>query len=142
VYDLPELDYTDLLDKPFKLGARGPDKYDCWGLCLEIGKRVGIDYPLFFTPTETEEQDQAIKVVSESLFEEIDKPEPYCIATFRIHPPFVDHCGIVLFDTFYFLHTITNHRVVRQRLDVYNKRLYGFYKLKISGISTKDIECN
>ena len=50
VLELLNVDYTDLLGKPFRLGARGPEYYDCWGLCLELGKRAGIEYPADFTP--------------------------------------------------------------------------------------------
>jgi len=128
---LHEIDYNDLLDKPFELGARGPDRYDCWGLCLEIGKRVSIKYPKVLTPVDTEGQDQIIKTVSNSVFERIDKPEPYCVVTFSIVKPFVDHCGVVLPDLLYFLHIMRNHSVARQRLDVYKKRIEGFYRLMI-----------
>ena len=36
---------SDLLNKPYELGARGPDSYDCWGLVMTVYKRMGIDLP-------------------------------------------------------------------------------------------------
>ena len=130
VLELPDDVYIDLLDKPFELGARGPDKFDCWGLCSEVGKRVGINYPSVLTPVEKEDQDAIIKGTAEDVCERIEKPEPYCIVTFKITPPFVDHCGIVLPDLAHFLHIMRNHSVARQRLDIYRKRIYSFYRLK------------
>ena len=34
----PHLD--DLIGKPFKLGGRGPDAFDCWGLVREVMQRM------------------------------------------------------------------------------------------------------
>lgn len=34
--------YDDLIGKPYKPRATGPDAYDCWGLCVEVLKRLGI----------------------------------------------------------------------------------------------------
>jgi len=38
-------DIQDLIGKPYAHGARGPEEYDCWGLCVEIYKRGGIVLP-------------------------------------------------------------------------------------------------
>ena len=42
------VDITDLVGKPFLHCGRGPDAYDCFGLVLEVLRRVGIawDWPL------------------------------------------------------------------------------------------------
>lgn len=132
VLDLPDFDIKDLLGIPFELGARGPDKYDCWGLCLEAGKRAGINFPFYFTPQKTPKQDEAIQKGIDLDFEKIEKPEPFCIVTFKITPPFVDHCGLVLPGCTHFLHTMKNHAVAKQRLDhkVLAKRIDGFYRLR------------
>jgi cell wall-associated NlpC family hydrolase len=31
---------NDLIGKPFVMGARGPDAYDCWGLVREVMQRM------------------------------------------------------------------------------------------------------
>ena len=137
-YKLGELElykdpqYLDLLGKPFLLGGRGPNHYDCWGICLEIGRRVKIQYPTDFTPTDTINQDIIIQSVKDQNFIKIDKPEPFCIVTFKITPPFIDHCGIIMSDCRHFLHTMSNHSVTLQRLDhkILLPRLDGFYRLK------------
>jgi cell wall-associated NlpC family hydrolase len=39
----------DLIGKPYLLGARGPDAYDCWGLCIEVYRRGGRPLPEFIS---------------------------------------------------------------------------------------------
>ena len=65
-------------------------------------------------------------------FQEIEKPEPWSIITFKILPPFVDHCGIVLPDCKHFIHTMKGHNVVSQRIDhkILAKRIHGIYRLR------------
>ena len=125
------VEYQNLVGKPYRLGARGPEYFDCWGICLELGKRVGINYPAEFTPVETIDQDKAISDGLDKDFIKIDRPEPFCIVTFKVNPPFVDHCGIVLPDCLRFLHTMKNHSTCINRLDhrILNKRIEGFYRL-------------
>jgi cell wall-associated NlpC family hydrolase len=36
------MEVLDLLNKPYKLNGRGPDSYDCWGLVMEVYRRLGI----------------------------------------------------------------------------------------------------
>lgn len=129
---MPKAIHLDLIGKEFELGGRGPIKFDCWGLCLEVGKRVGILYPEEFTPDNTEQQDESIRKGIDKDFERIDKPEPYCIVTFKIKPVFVDHCGIVLPDCRKFLHTMAGHHVSVNRLDhkILSRKIEGFYRLR------------
>jgi len=49
-----DLNYLDLLGKPFVRGARGPYAYDCYGLVIEMNRRAGIVLPDFVTPNEIE----------------------------------------------------------------------------------------
>ena len=129
---MPKVEYLDLLGKPFQLGARGPKAFDCWGICLEVGKRAGILYPEDFTPDNTEQQDTFINNRIDSDFDKIENPEPFAIVTFKINPPFVDHCGIILPDCIHFLHTMQGHSCAVNRLDhkILVKRLDGFYRLR------------
>ncbi len=126
------IEYEDLLGKDFIMGGRGPVFYDCWGICLEIAKRAGILYPLDFTPDTLEARDEAIKAIQDKDFIKIDKPEPYCIVTFKLKPPYISHCGIVLPNCTTFIHILRNHSVAVQRLEhrVLARRIDGFYKLR------------
>ena len=81
-------------------------------------------------PEDTSEQDKAIKMVADRDFERIEKPEPFCIVTYKITPPFVDHCGIVMPDCLRFLHILKQHSAALQRLDhkILFPRQEGFYR--------------
>lgn len=129
--------HLDLIGMPFRLGARGPDHFDCWGICLEFAKRNGIEYPKDFTPDNKEQQNDSICIIKDRDFERIEKPEPFAIITFKMKPPYVDHCGIILPDCKTFLHTLEGHAAAVNRIDhrMLAKRIEGFYRLRKNGIS-------
>jgi cell wall-associated NlpC family hydrolase len=39
------LDINDLLGKPYKVHGRDPDGYDCYGLVIEVERRLGRNLP-------------------------------------------------------------------------------------------------
>ena len=43
------LDINDILGKPYKAHARGPKEFDCYGLVIEIEKRLGHTMPDLYT---------------------------------------------------------------------------------------------
>jgi cell wall-associated NlpC family hydrolase len=97
-----DIDINDLIGKPFKGGGRGPDEYDCWGLSMEIYKRLGITLPNF--PVEGAVCEAFNKEVSgiieeeveKNRWEELKKLEEGCFIIFKSHPYFVQHIGIYL----------------------------------------------
>ncbi len=125
--------YEDLIGKPWKLGTRGPDEYDCYGLVWEVGRRVGIEYPFELSPLSTEDQSKVIREGLDKHFIRIDKPEPWCFVTFNVTKPFTDHCGIVLPDCLEMLHIMKKHHVATNRLDhrILSRLFEGYYKLRI-----------
>lgn len=38
-------DLNDLIGRPYRYGARGPAEFDCWGLVLEVRRRLGLATP-------------------------------------------------------------------------------------------------
>jgi len=38
-------DLNDLIGRPYRCGARGPAAFDCWGLVLEMRRRLGLETP-------------------------------------------------------------------------------------------------
>jgi cell wall-associated NlpC family hydrolase len=42
----------DLPGQPFRRGARGPDAFDCWGLVLEVRRRLDLALPPDFASGE------------------------------------------------------------------------------------------
>ena len=122
--------YSDLLGCEFKYGGRSKDEgFDCYGLAIEIYKRLGITLPDFGTAFQAHEQDKLV-ICGQKSFVKLEKPEPYCIVCLVIRPPYVSHVGIVLPDLNKFLHTMHKIKVCVERLNSpqWNHRIRGFYK--------------
>ena len=43
------LDINDILGKPYKAHARGPKEFDCYGLVIEVERRLGHTMPDLYT---------------------------------------------------------------------------------------------
>ena len=122
---------ADLVGKPFRYGARGPDAYDCYGLCKEIYRRRGITLPNFPSSEEVEINRMSMEV-GKSFFQRIDAPAAFCIVAFMIRPPYTSHVGIVLPDLAHFMHVMEQTSVTIERLDglLWTRRITGYYEWK------------
>ncbi len=61
------------LGKPFKAGGRGPDAFDCYGLCIDVyrtmlGRDVAAQFEAFATTTD-----------SASPWRKVASPTPFCV---------------------------------------------------------------
>jgi len=72
-------DVQDLIGKPHARGARGPDAYDCWGLCAEVYRRGGVQLPCYHSKELTNAEMSRI-VLGEAVehAEYIEAPENWC----------------------------------------------------------------
>ena len=123
-------EYEDLLGCEFEHGGRGPERFDCWGLCLEVCRRAGLAVPAFSSPPDRLPAIHREILRRSWLFERIERPEPFCLVTFAIRPPYVTHVGVVMEDRTTFLHILKQSRVTRERLDhiLWKKKIAGFYR--------------
>jgi len=39
--------FDDLIGKRYEQNGRGPETFDCYGICMEVCKRIGINLPEF-----------------------------------------------------------------------------------------------
>ena len=124
-----KLNYTDLLTKEFEWGGRGSQKYDCYGLVMEIYKRIGIDLPDFKSAKAPSLIQQSI-IEGKKLFEEIEEPEPYCLVTFFIRPEYTSHLGVVLEDCKRFIHIMEDSMVTVEKLSDWEDRITGYLRWK------------
>ena len=101
---------------------------DCYGLVHLVYGRLGKELPNF--PEDYTELLNIHNAIEEnkSKFIELEKPEPYCIVTFSIYPPYVTHIGVVLDDCKRFIHIMEKRNVTIEKLDKWQKRIRGFYK--------------
>ena len=129
------LDFTDLIGRPFKYGARGPMEFDCYGLLIEVQRRIGnhiSDYP---SSEQGPENASAIVLGLAEEWEPTARPEVGCGVVFRVAcsaETSASHVGAVISDDV-FLHTMERTGgVVAERLShpAWAKRITGFYRWK------------
>ena len=123
--------FDDLIGKPWKFGSRGPYEYDCWGLAMEVCRRLGIEIPDFAAgcPYAQREID-GVRRSFEDNFTPVGNPVPGDIVAFRYPTPmYVGHMGVIVGDP-HFLHMRENTGAVMERIDspVWRKRIYGVYR--------------
>jgi len=119
----------DLYLAQYQAGARGPDRYDCFGLFAEVCRRRGMNVPDHPTPDDLAERQSAIAAGAQAGWRPLEAPEPWCGVALRIGP-FVAHMGVVLEDGKHFLHASEKTGITRERLDDprWVKRIAGFYR--------------
>lgn len=120
--------YEDLIGKPFKYGARGPQEYDCWGLVQEMLRRSGID-PIDYGWSEQGAAIQLLMLEAESqqCWQKCEMQEG-AVLLFRVGR-FVSHVGFAINGT-QFIHTWqgVGGVVVENFYQDWHKRLVGCYK--------------
>jgi len=121
--------WSDLLGKEYAEGAVGPDRYDCYGLCREIARRVGRSLPDLPHPSNLQETHELYLQAAESM-RRLPAPAPFCAVAFMMRPPFVTHIGIVLEDCRRFIHILRKRSVAIERLDnpQWQRRIAGYYE--------------
>ena len=127
--DLQDKLIHDLIGQPFRYGGRGPDMYDCYGLCIEIYRRLGgKKLPDYHSTDDIWLIHQQV-LQGKEIFSQIAKPEPYCFVLFELKPPYATHIGIML-DDVRFIHIQMKKFVCIERIDsfLWKSRVKGFYK--------------
>lgn len=120
----------DLIGKPFQDGGRGPETFDCWGLCLEVFRREGVmlrDYRLCCYDAEGFDRNFRDELPRWNRYQWPDIPVP-AVITIRFNEPVVNHVGVYIGDM-KFLHTREKTGVVVERIDApyWKHRIEGFY---------------
>jgi hypothetical protein len=120
--------YEDLLGKEFAYGGRGPKVYDCYGLCMEVLRRTGVQLPDFGSAIQSHIIHEMI-LTGKELFTELPAAAPFCIVTFWIRPKYTTHIAVVLEDGNRFIHILKKERVVIERLDsvLWKHRITGYF---------------
>lgn len=118
--------YVDLLGSKFQYGGRGPDRFDCYGLVIELHKRLGKEVPDVRSPTEQER-------IASLMGDHIPVWTPCqrgtgAVMTFRIGR-YVSHVGMMI-NTYQFLHIWegANLGVAVERVDQWERRVAGVYR--------------
>ena len=120
---LKKIEVADLIGKPFEIGARGPDKYDCYGLLTEVFKRAGLQVPDYESPSDG-------KIIAAMMSKEVElwektHLEPGAALLFKI--PGSTHVGVYLGND-KFIHSWQGCGVLIERLTNWQQRLVGVYR--------------
>ena len=110
------MEYQDLIGKPYKENGRGPDGYDCYGICIEVCKRIGIYLP-------------ELKDILEKRFIRINKPRAGDIAI--IETTYEMHVGVMInASQLLQVNSLGRRGVHRIRIDHpwLKQRISGFYR--------------
>lgn len=124
--------YIDLIGKPYALGARGPASFDCLGLALELGKRLGLTFPRYLTCENELHRQLAADASTLADFQRIPTPLPGCVALLRGEPG--EHHLAVMLDRDWMLHTRKETGCVRERIagPLWCNKVIGFYEVPCS----------
>lgn len=126
------IELNDLIGKPYKDNGRGPDAYDCWGLCMEVMRRAGRDLPDISIPSADDSRRDLVELQRRRNFRKIPQAQPWSLVLFRI---FDDqnkekwHVGVVLEGGQRFVHITGKSCVAIVALNhpVWGLFLEGFY---------------
>lgn len=112
----------DLIGKKYLRNGRGPDAYDCYGLVIEIARRMGktVKDMASCDRTEIERQVSTLGLVR------IDAPSEWCVVE-TVGPDGGLHLGVVLPGLRQMIHSVYGHGVIVSPLCAYRARgFYGF----------------
>ena len=123
----PGLPVADFVGLPYLKGGRGPDAYDCYGLCLAVCNRFGVIIPEIPSPTTRTDRNDLF-ASTKDIWTKLSKPKPYCLVAFRIRRNW--HAGVVLEDLQSFIHITRGIRVTISQLNSFKWRQQfdGFYE--------------
>jgi cell wall-associated NlpC family hydrolase len=122
--------YGDLLGKPWREDARGPDAYDCLGLAIEVQRRRGLAVPDFIS-SEAELHRQMAAGGFLAGCTKLEAAEAGAVALLKTGVN-RHHLGIML-DRYRILHTAEGTKgVVVERIlgPLWERRVFGFYLLE------------
>jgi cell wall-associated NlpC family hydrolase len=127
------INISDLMDKPFKNGGRGPDEYDCYGLVREIYRRIGIELPELFVDCYNVELINNEYQIQLQHLTPLHKPETWAIMAIKFNEPKVNHFGVYLGFGIYnrcFIHTRESANTCITSIDDYywKRNIVGYYK--------------
>jgi len=119
-----DVEFCDLIGAPFEYGGRGPETFDCYGLLMEMHKRIGIDIADYGSSSQGAE---IIAMMMGKVNEWVEvEPKPGC--TILIKLPMSMHVGFLL-PYKKFIHTTkSTGGVTIEYLRIWERRVLGYYE--------------
>lgn len=123
--------FDDLRSVKFVSGGRASKEgLDCYGLCIEIYRRLGRNLPEYSSPDDNKEAASGMISKERDKFVKIPHATAWCLVLFAIFPPYETHIGVVLEDRKSFIHVAKKVGCCIEKLDnpFWEKRIRGFYE--------------
>lgn len=89
------LDVNDILGKPYKAHARGPDAFDCYGLVIEVEKRLGKEMPDLYEKLTNEEIHNALITSKAEGYKKVKEAE-FGDVVVLLEKGHIHHVGVCL----------------------------------------------
>jgi cell wall-associated NlpC family hydrolase len=128
--------FDDLIGKPFVDMGRGPEGFDCWGIVLEVNRRLGRDLP-DYPGVHICEQDVILARIAAHRceFDRVSDPQPGDVVLYKQYGDHL-HFGAVI-DGARFIHCSEGMGVKINRFDhpLIRQLIEGFYRCKTNGNS-------
>lgn len=132
------LDYLSLLGVEFAYGGRGPDAYDCYGLVMEIHRRLGVELPDYRSPDVLEDIAGMLAVERKYRWREVATRTSHELIPMSVLKPgrvieirmkgHACHVGFI-HKPRWFLHTYeTSGGVVQNEIESWRNRIIGVYE--------------
>ena len=121
------IDVSDLIGVPFKVHGRSKEEgFDCYGLVIEVERRLGKELPdPFYSSVEPESNLATMALIEKGLdITELKAPEKYCVV--KMNSSGRPHCGVYL-GKGVVIHATENCGVVLQKL--HRLKADGFYRI-------------
>jgi hypothetical protein len=125
--------FRDLIGVKFLDHGRSKEGLDCYGLVIEVYKRIGINLPdVEYKATDIETSRNVDKQLRELIpMDKIEQPIKNCIVELAVLGD-PSHVGIYL-GKGDFLHTNRKNGVVIEKLQRWENRISAFYKVREKG---------
>ncbi len=119
----------DLVGIPYRHHGRDSAGMDCYGLVIEVLKRIGKNLPdVFYPDTEIETNKTILKNLEEIIPNtKLEKPEEGAVVEILVMGQ-PSHAGVCLGDGT-FIHSIKSCGVVIEKILRYRHKIKGFYRV-------------
>lgn len=119
----------NLIGKPFKDGARGPDAFDCWGLVMVALRHYGYELPDYHISAFASAAIGAEISSAQKTWEEITEPVPGCVVVMRFgRSATINHIGVYI-GAGQFMHARDKTGVCIERVEnpVFKQLIQGYF---------------
>lgn len=122
-----QMNYSDLIGCKFKVHGRDKDGFDCFGLCIEVLKRNGIELKDVFYEDFLNNDCVKSKVFKNNVYKKIDNLKENCIIDLEIQRN-EPHIAVYIGDG-KMIHCTKNLGVIIEPIYRYKNKIKGYYQV-------------